>query len=673
AGASSAEGDTNNSGTATGGDGGKSQSGNGGNGGAGTSSDKGNTDNSGTATGGNGGDSTEGIAGNGGAGASAGNNAVNTEEGTSTGGDGGKSQSGDGGNGGAGVSSDKGSTDNSGAAKGGLGGDSTEGNGGNGGAGASSVEGDTNNSGTTTGGDGGKSQSGNGGNGGAGVSSDKGNTDNSGNSTGGNGGDSESGNGGNGGAGINTETGNIKVNGSQTTGGNGGKGQTGGKGGNGINADGSDVIVENNATTTGGNGGEGFYDNGGDGGNAINTSAGNVYVDRTSTVAGGNGGKGDNAGGRGGVPVVSGGDIQNAGNNVWGEEGHYVALKEDSDDKEIKPDKPVQIPDIIIEPSKPEEEHQDEALSSEEKTEETKEGKIEGITISMGGESITSNELLENVSEVEIKDNSILASRGMSIEDAVVQIADAKKREELITASVNESILKVSVENINEKVVKGSFKDRKQVVEAVMTPEELVHVLAGTQLEIRLSITPVQDENVNAQMKTMLNEKQYQIGASLDISLYKIINNTQKQKITNTKEPISFVLDIPDNLIKQNRVFSLLVEHETASGDLEYFYLEDTDTDDKTITCVTDKLCEVILTYKDGDVQNVKEPESVSDSKTEVKEDDETITNPEKPELSEILKQKQSFIVLWILLAILVFTGIMMLIIRYRRNKNRHD
>ena len=459
------------------------------------------------------------------------------------------------------------------------------------------------------------------------------------------------------------------MNGSQTTGGNGGKGQTGGKGGNGINADGSDVIVENNATTTGGNGGEGFYDNGGDGGNAINTSAGSVYVDRTSTVAGGNGGKGDNAGGRGGVPVVSGGDVQNDGNNVWGEEGYYVPLKEDSDDKEIKPDKPVQIPDIIIEPSKPEEEHQDETPASEEKTEE----KIEDKIISMGGESITSNELLENVSEVEIKDNSILASRGMSIADAVVQIADAEKREELITASVNESILKVSVENINEKVVKGSFKDQKQIVEAVMTPEELVHVLAGTQLEIRLSITPMQDENVNAQMKTMLTEKQQQIGASLDVSLYKIINNTQKQKITNTKEPISFVLDIPDNLIKQNRVFTLLVEHETASGDLEYFYLEDTDTDDKTITCVTDKLCEVILTYKDADVQNVKEPESVSDSKTEVKEDDETITNPEKPELSEILNQKQNFIVLWILLAILVFTGIMMLIIRYRHNKNQHN
>ncbi len=123
----------------------------------------------------------------------------------------------------------------------------------------------------------------------------------------------------------------------------------------------------------------------------------------------------------------------------------------------------------------------------------------------------------------------------------------------------------------------------------------------------------------------------------------------------------------------QSLTVEVLIEHETASGDLEYFYLEDKDTDDKTVTCVTDKLCEVILTYKDADVQNVKEPESVSDSKTEVKEDDETIVNPEKPELSEILNQKQNFIVLWILLAILVFTGIMMLIIRYRHNKNQHN
>lgn len=108
-------------------------------------------------------------------------------------------------------------------------------------------------------------------------------------------------------------------------------------------------------------------------------------------------------------------------------------------------------------------------------------------------------------------------------------------------------------------------------------------------------------------------------------------------------------------------------------GESEYFYLEDTDNDDATITCVTDKLCEAILTYKDKDIQNNedKEQEKIDDSKTEASE--ENATDSDKGELSEDSNQKGNFIVLWILFALLALTGIMMLVIRNRRKDSKHN
>ena len=154
------------------------------------------------------------------------------------------------------------------------------------------------------------------------------------------------------------------------------------------------------------------------------------------------------------------------------------------------------------------------------------------------------------------------------------------------------------VQNANNTKIGESVESLYSKIE--FTEEELEKQARGKNIDIYMEVNDV-SESISEEDKKLVTEKiAGEIGACIDINLFKQIAGEEATEITKTKEPISISFDIPKNLInndsKINRTYMVIRIDEGVVNLLK------STVKDNVITFETDKISTYILAYSDDDV-----------------------------------------------------------------------
>jgi hypothetical protein len=229
-------------------------------------------------------------------------------------------------------------------------------------------------------------------------------------------------------------------------------------------------------------------------------------------------------------------------------------------------------------------------------------------------------DLITKVSTITPKTQSVINNNSISTTEAAIHIMETEKLDKYVNEAINLGDANVAVKQDGTAAklqAKVNTLDASVITNS-LTPEEIIRVLAGEKVDLRLEV--VVDETTDAKETTggqliesnlNTNESAYYFTADL----YKIFNEDEdgKTSITEFSDPISFTIDIPEEIRNEGRVFTLVASHELADGTFVTFELVDTDDDDATFTASTTKLCTMALVYADEDVLEapIIEPEVV--------------------------------------------------------------
>ncbi|WP_031557553.1 hypothetical protein [Lachnospira multipara] len=218
-------------------------------------------------------------------------------------------------------------------------------------------------------------------------------------------------------------------------------------------------------------------------------------------------------------------------------------------------------------------------------------------------------ELINKVSSITPKTQSVINNNSISTVEAAIQIMETEKLDKYVNEAIDIGDANVAVKQDGTAAklqAKVNTVDASVITNS-LTPEEIIRVLAGEKVDLRLEV--VVDETSDAKDTTggqliesnlNTNESAYYFTADL----YKIFNDDEdnKSSITEFSDAISFTIDIPEEIRNEGRVFTLVASHELADGTFETFELVDIDDDDATFTASTTKLCTMALVYADEEV-----------------------------------------------------------------------
>ncbi|WP_146058841.1 hypothetical protein [Lachnospira multipara] len=218
-------------------------------------------------------------------------------------------------------------------------------------------------------------------------------------------------------------------------------------------------------------------------------------------------------------------------------------------------------------------------------------------------------ELINKVSTITPKTKSVINNNSISTVEAAIQIMETEKLDKYVNEAIDIGDANVAVKQDGTAAklqAKVNTVDASVITNS-LTPEEIIRVLAGEKVDLRLEV--VVDETTDAKDTTggqliesnlNTNESAYYFTADL----YKIFNDDEdnKSSITEFSDAISFTIDIPEEIRNEGRSFTLVASHELADGTFETFELVDIDDDDATFTASTTKLCTMALVYADEEV-----------------------------------------------------------------------
>ncbi|WP_287389233.1 hypothetical protein, partial [Lachnospira sp.] len=217
--------------------------------------------------------------------------------------------------------------------------------------------------------------------------------------------------------------------------------------------------------------------------------------------------------------------------------------------------------------------------------------------------------LITKVSDITPKTQSVINNNSISTVEAAIHIMETEKLDKYVNEAIDIGDANVAVKQDGTAAklqAKVNTVDASVITNS-LTPEEIIRVLAGEKVDLRLEV--VVDETSDAKDTTggqliesnlNTNESAYYFTADL----YKIFNEDEdgKTSITEFSDPISFTIDIPEEIRNEGRTFTLVASHELADGTFETFNLVDIDDDDATFTASTTKLCTMALVYADEEV-----------------------------------------------------------------------
>jgi len=144
---------------------------------------------------------------------------------------------------------------------------------------------------------------------------------------------------------------------------------------------------------------------------------------------------------------------------------------------------------------------------------------------------------------------------------------------------------------INKGILYESVKNDEDIKQAVENNNDV-------NIEFVVQNLDIDDETFEMIEKNLNNEEKIAFNIDATIKLY--VNNNYVKDIVNPSENITFKIDIPNEYIKENRKFYIIRTHTDESGRIEVERLEDADSNDSTITIVSNKFSSFTITYTDN-------------------------------------------------------------------------
>lgn len=259
---------------------------------------------------------------------------------------------------------------------------------------------------------------------------------------------------------------------------------------------------------------------------------------------------------------------------------------------------------------------------TEEKTQVPEEVK-EATLVDEDGDGISETPLEEIAEDVEPAtephdvidmdaQTGILQKYNITPEQAMGYINDGTDKI-LMRAASEEQYLLVSVNNdfaddVNEtdnldyeNVV--SVPNLGAVVNSMLTPEEKMSIFAGHRVGINLNIFNNGINTINDDDREIAKsafKDNVNIGRYFEIVLMKTTEGTS-EIVTDIKEPVKIVLNVPESLKDSTRQFCIIRAHREADGSLRISYLPDEDENPDTITFTTNKFSSYAIGYVGGE------------------------------------------------------------------------
>lgn len=170
------------------------------------------------------------------------------------------------------------------------------------------------------------------------------------------------------------------------------------------------------------------------------------------------------------------------------------------------------------------------------------------------------------------------------------------------TASVEIQLLDQNGTTSGDVISNMNISTIKQIVDGSLTAEDKIQMRAGQDVKIKLSVSLLKDKVTDSE-KNAVNNKLSEIKSDgytaavagyLDITLQKKIGSSEWSIISNMNNPLTLTINIPNEYKKAGCTYYIIRNH---NG--EYTVLNDSDTDDGTITFDTDRFSTYALAYKE--------------------------------------------------------------------------
>ena len=254
----------------------------------------------------------------------------------------------------------------------------------------------------------------------------------------------------------------------------------------------------------------------------------------------------------------------------------------DDDDDEPEPELPLLPDNPVVTPSKQSTKPAVGTENTENAGEEQEEGAETEPDEELSGEENTGNTAEYAVVKVEQLEE---ASGITVVEDTRVYLGEGT----------------VSIQAASEEgKLTGDLKD---ILEACFTPDEIELIAAGTDAEIRVIVVKskedVSEEDTKLMQERITEYAQHieglEFGSYVDITIERQVGNGGWKKLHELNGETEITLKIPETLMAEGRTYYVERNHEG-----ECTLLEDLDSEDTTITILTDRFSVYAILYRDN-------------------------------------------------------------------------
>lgn len=184
-----------------------------------------------------------------------------------------------------------------------------------------------------------------------------------------------------------------------------------------------------------------------------------------------------------------------------------------------------------------------------------------------------------------------------------------------IALVMGEGAIVVTMEVTDEEKTGASLADANAVAKSLLTEEQLAQVAAGSVFEIKVEVTPIEQEAVPELDAQVISDGVAEYAESnpnmamadyIDISMYFRVDDADWEQITET-EAFDIVIDIPDRYKGLGSAYYIMRAHNGKST-----LLSDLDDNDDTITISTGQFSTYALMYDEIIVPETIEKEDSS-------------------------------------------------------------
>ena len=226
-----------------------------------------------------------------------------------------------------------------------------------------------------------------------------------------------------------------------------------------------------------------------------------------------------------------------------------------------------------------------------------------------GDKKVDTDELKDTYKDVKPAEGSVMDTQNLTMDEVIDKIAKPSSRKELIEKALANENGAAAVEVINENgapvkaALNSSYVD---LINELLTAEELIEVMAGAKAKLELVISPTDEKKLDSKVKdgVLALKKDDESVLYFEADLYKMITKageteaSTKEHITELNGSLRITVDIPKQIRSKDAQYRLVRSHvNEADGVLTTEVMEDVDDWDYTYTFVTNKLCTMAYIY----------------------------------------------------------------------------